>query len=109
MSFLPLRVKAIVLNMGSAIMSVLLVTYDLNREANRPNITKKIRETGTSWAMLSESSYAIETSRTPDDVYSALKPLIDSNDNIYIITLKKPWTGFGTKEVNDWLANKLTY
>jgi hypothetical protein len=90
-------------------MAVFLVTYDLNRETNRPNITKRIRDGYPSWAKLSESSYAISTGNTVDEVHNYLKPVLDSNDNIYIITLKKPYTGFGPKDVNDWLENNLTY
>lgn len=45
-------------------MPVYLVTYDLNKEANRPPIVNKVKEFG-SWAMLSESSYAISTGMTP--------------------------------------------
>lgn len=64
---------------------------------------------GSEWAKLSESSYAISTGNTVDEVHSYLKPVLDSNDNIYIITLKKPYTGFGPKDVNDWLESNLTY
>lgn len=90
-------------------MAVLLITYDLNREAVRPPIVQKIKEIGNSWAKLSESSYAISYSGTPEQVYRILKPLTDDNDTIYIITLKKPWTGYGPKDVNDWLENNLSY
>lgn len=87
----------------------LLITYDLNKETTRPPIVKKIKELCPAWAKLSESSYAVETSHTPENLFSALKSLIDSNDNLYIITLKKPWTGFGPKDVNEWLEQNLTY
>ncbi|WP_237173027.1 hypothetical protein [Paracandidimonas lactea] len=90
-------------------MTVYLVTYDLNREINRPPIVDKIKNTGTSWARLSESSYAITHFGTPDDVYNALRPLLDQNDHIYIITLKQPWQGFGPTEVNEWLNKNLNY
>lgn len=90
-------------------MPAYLVTYDLNRETSRPNITKKLKDSYPAWAMLSESSYAIVTSSTPGEVYATLKPMIDADDNIYIITLKKPYSGYGSKLVNDWLENNLPY
>lgn len=89
-------------------MAVLLVTYDLNREIVRPNITKRIKDS-YSWAKLSESSYAIATDATPEQVYAHLRPMIDQNDHIYVITLKRPYIGFGPKEVNAWLETHLTY
>lgn len=90
-------------------MSVFLITYDLNKELNRPNMAKKIRETFASWAKLSESSYAVESAASPEHVYSQLSTLLDKNDQIYIISLRKPWTGFGSKEVNDWLDQHLPW
>lgn len=90
-------------------MAVLLVTYDLNREVNRPNITKKLKKGFPTWAKLSESSYAIATEATPDQVHAFLRPEIDENDQIYVITLKRPYSGRGPKDVNDWLEKHLTY
>jgi hypothetical protein len=89
-------------------MPVLLVTYDLNKETKRPNITKKIHDTW-SWAKLSESSYAISTNQTPEQVHGLLRPLLDQNNHIYIVTLKRPYTGFGPKDVNNWLERHLTF
>ncbi|CAO4170185.1 hypothetical protein CLBKND_01542 [Methylorubrum aminovorans] len=89
-------------------MGVYLVTYDLNREVHRPNIVGKIREF-SGWAKLSESSCAINTSLTVEQVYHILYPFIDSNDNLYIITLRRPYVGFGKKDVNDWLEQNLSY
>lgn len=85
---------------------VYLVTYDLNQETKRPPIVKEIKDFGN-WAKLSESSYAISTPLTIHQVYEKLKKHIDQNDQIYIITLKKPWTGFGPKDVNEWLEQNL--
>lgn len=90
-------------------MTVLLVAYDLNNEIHRPNITKKLKEGYPSWAKLSESSYAISTSNTPAEVVEFLRPMIDKDDNIYVITLKRPHSGWGPKVVNEWLEKNLTY
>lgn len=87
-------------------MNTYIVTYDLNKETKRPPIVKEIKDFGN-WAKLSESSYAINTNLSVQQVYEKLKHLIDSNDNLYIITLKKPYSGFGKKEVNDWLEQHL--
>lgn len=87
-------------------MAVYLVTYDLNREVKRPPIVEKVKSF-SGYAKLSESSYAISTTLTVEQVHAAFKPLLDDNDNIYIISLRKPWTGFGPKSVNEWLATHL--
>lgn len=90
-------------------MACYIVTYDLNKETKRPNILKDIKEGFGGWAKLSESSYAISTNLSPDGVYDILSKHLDGNDHIYIITLKKPWQGFGPKTVNDWLNDALTW
>lgn len=89
-------------------MAVYLITYDLNRESIRPNITKVIKSF-PEWARLSESSYAVSTLLSIDDVYRKIKPLIDSNDNVYVISLHRPYTGFGPPVVNEWLETRLAY
>jgi len=83
-----------------------LITYDLNHEKTRPPILEKIKELG-GWAKLSESCYAVDTNLTVEQIYARLQPLIDENDNLYIITLAKPYSGFGPKDVNDWLNQNL--
>lgn len=87
-------------------MATYIITYDLNKEASRPNIVGDIKK-HDSWAKLSESSYAVSTSRTPKQIYDALAKHLDNNDNLYVITLSAPYYGRGPKEVNDWLANHL--
>jgi hypothetical protein len=88
-------------------MSVFIVTYDLNEEANRPPLLDDLKKIYPTWAKLSESSYAVETSKTPRQVYDSLEKHIDDNDNLYVVTLSKPFYGRGPKIVNDWLSNNL--
>lgn len=90
-------------------MAVLLVTYDLNKETTRPPLLKDLKETYPTWARLSESSYAIETSSTPSQVYNRLKRHIDDNDNIIVVHLRRPHDGWASKKVHDWLSQKLPY
>ena len=89
-------------------MAVLLITYDLNREGGRrPPIVEAIQKIGTSYRQLSESSYAVETGKSPASVYDELDHLIDANDRLYIITLRNPWRSWGSEEVNRWLEARL--
>jgi hypothetical protein len=90
-------------------MATFLVTYDLNLETKRPNITKKLRDSFSSWAKLSESSYAVVTNSSATEVYNIFKPMLDGNDSLFVITLKRPYYGQGSKEVIDWLEANVTY
>jgi len=87
-------------------VSTYIVTYDLNKESVRPKIVDEVKSTGD-WAKLSESSYAIETAETPSAVYDRFAKLLDSNDNFYVISLRRPYHGQGPVEVNNWLASHL--
>lgn len=90
-------------------MSVKLITYDLNAQGQKhAEVLTKIKNFG-SWARLSESSYAIKSNLTPEQLYQQFKPLIDNNDNLLILTLKKPYQGWADKTVHNWLENQLTY
>ncbi len=83
-------------------MAILLVTYDLNKPGqDYSNFLEKIRLYPST--RLSESSYAIQTSKSPQSVYKELTPHLDKNDYIYIITLSKPYFGYGPENVNKWL------
>lgn len=88
-------------------MATLLVTYDLNKPGKDYGDVLKIVKDQAAWARLSESSYAVKTNLSPQALYKKFEPYIDNNDRIYIITLSKPFWGFGTKDVNDWLENNL--
>jgi hypothetical protein len=96
-------------NLGRADdMAVYIVTYDLNKESARPNIVGDIKKTWD-WARLSESSYAIDTGQTSEEVYNHLSRHLDDNDNLYVISLKRPYSGRGPQDVNDWLERSLTW
>lgn len=86
-------------------MTVYVVAYDLNKESVRPNITAEIKK--RAWAKLSESSYAIDTNETAGQVYDSLRPMLDGNDNLYVIPLRRPYRGWGPQDVIDWLDSRL--
>lgn len=90
-------------------MPVKLITYDLNAKGQKhAEVLAKIKSFGV-WARLSESSYAIKTNLTTDQLYQQFRPLIDNNDDLLIMTLKKPCQGWASKELNNWLDKHLTY
>ena len=89
-------------------MPLLLVTYDLNRpEKDYSDLFKHIERYSN--VRLSESSYAIITDKAPKAVCEELKKYVNKKDSVYIITLKRPYDGYGSKFVTDWLWKTLTY
>ncbi len=92
-------------------MAILLVTYDLNKEPTSKEyqgILGVIKAEGV-WARLSESSYAMDTQMSPQQVYEKMKPYLDNDDHLLVITLKQPYYGQHSKDVIDWLDSKLSY
>lgn len=89
-------------------MSVFLVTYDLNAPGQKhAKVLEKIKS--FNWAKLSESSYAIESNSSPKEIFDTyFEPLLDGNDTLYVISLHMPYWGLGSKDVNEWLSEKLT-
>lgn len=87
-------------------MAVLLVTYDLDKPGqDYTDVLNTIKS--YPWARLSESCYAIETSESPRSIFTKLTKYLDSNDQLYVITLTRPWSGRGPNDVNQWLIDRL--
>lgn len=89
------------------IRSVASLDLSYPKTGQRPNIVAAIKAYGT-WAKLSESSYAIVTTKSPQDVYTGLSPLLDNNDHLSVITLNAPWWSKHSQEVLDWLQQNVT-
>ena len=87
-------------------MPLLLVTYNSNKPGQDHS---KLHDEIMSYSnvRLSDSSYAIITDKTPGVVCEALKKHIETDDNIYIINLKRPYAGYGSKLITDWLKKEL--
>tara|TARA_R110002124_G_scaffold165121_2_gene332500 strand:+ start:32949 stop:33215 length:267 start_codon:yes stop_codon:yes gene_type:complete len=83
-------------------MGAFIVTYDLNNEVRRPPIVDEVKKS-PGWAKLSESCYAISTTETATAVHERFKPMLDADDNFYVVTIRKPIAGWGYKNVNEWL------
>ena len=87
-------------------MPLLLVTFDPKTPGqDHSNLLDEIM--GYSNVRLSESSYAIITDKAPSAVCEELKRHINSNDNLYIVNLKRPYAGYGSKLITDWLKKEL--
>jgi len=88
-------------------MATYIINYDLIKEVKRPPIVKLIKDTYSSWAKLSESSYAVSTADSPETAYNRLAKLIDQNDKLLVVSLSNPYFGQHAPEVLEWLDNNL--
>jgi hypothetical protein len=89
-------------------MPLLLVTYKLNAaERNHSLLRAQIEKYSN--VRLSDSSFAIITDKTPNEVCGELAALIEKDENLFVITLKLPFDGCGPGLAKDWLKKGLTY
>lgn len=88
-------------------MAALLITYDLQSPGQRHTQLLDAIKKFPGWAKLSESSYAVSTQSSPQQVYDYLAQYLDANDNLYVINLTRPYYGRGPQDVNEWLAKNL--
>lgn len=89
-------------------MSVLIVSYDLDKPGQRyDQLITRIKAYG-SWAQLGGSAYLIVASATPQQVRDYLTQALDVNDKLYVGVAPAPsaWAGM-PNEVSNWiLANQ---
>jgi hypothetical protein len=90
-------------------MAVRIVTYDLNEEKKKrgdyAGLLKLIKV--HPYVRLSESSYAIETDRLPEDLYLQFQSYLDQNDYLVVLTAESPWWAKQRQDVLDWLHQRL--
>lgn len=87
---------------------VLLITYDLKRPVqNYAALHEEIKRGGTWWHHL-ESTWIIETTESPQQMYNRLVRHIDQNDRLLIIEVKRNYWGWLTDKAWEWL-NGRTY
>ena len=89
-------------------MPLLLVAFESDKpEQDHSSLLKRIEK--YSHVRLTKSSYGIITDKTPETVCEELKKYIEKNDNLYVITLKRPYDSCGPSLANDWLYKELAY
>ena len=86
-------------------MSALLVAFDLETGRNQPQVQALLEKYDA--MRFSSSAFAINTHLSPDTFFEQLQPLLGKDDLAYIVTLDKPWIGYGYEAMNDWLKRHL--
>ena len=88
-------------------MPAYLITYDISDDIDRSLVRARIDGTYDA-EMLSESSYAVTTSESPNEIYNYFEVLIGKKDSFFVIRLCDPWDGQGAETALDWLNRNLS-
>lgn len=83
-------------------LSVFLVTYDLNKPGQRYNeVYAYIRQYPHEHA--GTSAWLIQTDKSAEAIRIELQRIVDSNDYFYVFQLVGTWNGQGPPNVLKWL------
>lgn len=88
-------------------MAVLLITYDLNKPGQDCEKILEFIKSSSASAKLSESSYAIKTDETPQEVFQKLTPFLSDSSRLFIVNLTRPYAGAKGGAVAIWLDKNL--
>lgn len=90
-------------------MANILIGYDLNRDGqDYQRLTDKIKTLGAWWHHL-DSTWIVQTTLSAVAVRDALKPFIDTNDELLVVDItgdQAAWSGFKQSGSN-WLKERL--
>lgn len=86
-------------------MSVLLVGYDLrNPGRNYDDLYRAIMRYSHCHAL--ESMWFIDTQESPVQVRDKLCDVVDADDQIYVMRLRKNWAACRTEDCSKWLKSE---
>ncbi|MCC8555460.1 hypothetical protein [Xanthomonas hortorum] len=92
-------------------MAIYMIGYDLNRQGqNYSGLIEKIKEIANGYWHHLDSTWLISHAGSAAVIRDALKPFIDSNDELLVVKLAQgdaAWSGFNTAG-SDWLRNNLS-
>jgi len=86
-------------------MSALLISFYLSEDRNHNDLLNVIRQ--FNWAKISDNSYCVETKKSPKDIFEIFSDFLEPHDQLYIISLTRPYFGQGHVEINKWLSAAL--
>lgn len=86
-------------------MARYIITYDLRKPGrNYDELYKRIKSY-RAWAHITESSWAVATTQTSEQIRDHLRGVMDSNDKLLVGILgTSAWSGL-PKEITEWLKN----
>lgn len=89
-------------------MKSYLVTYDLIKRKDYPELIKALESYKTTWHCLG-SVWILKTDKTAAQIFDHLRPHIDQDDKLIVILLQREakWTASFSKECQDWLQKNL--
>jgi hypothetical protein len=89
---------------------IVLITYDLKKPGkDYTHLYSALKSLYPNWWHYLESVWLLETNMSPEQVFSYLKPHIDSNDLIFVTAIKNDYSGWLPEEAWSWLRSRFSF
>ncbi len=86
-------------------MSVLIVHFKLTTDEDYSDLYSLIED--FHHLPLSDSCYLIHTDLTPKEIHFKMRPLIKSDDNLFIFRITAPYHLHAQKNLIQWISEKI--
>ena len=90
-------------------MTTFCVSYDLNKAGQNYNALYEELKKSPNWCHPMDSTWLIVTSETAEQLRDRIRKHLDDNDTLLVIKVVRPYSGWLTKEVWDWLQENIPY
>jgi hypothetical protein len=78
------------------------ISYDLNKEKNYDKLYERIKSYGE-YRNILRSTWLVSTSESAQQIHEKLRPLIDSDDRLFISEVTSNFQGWLPKSDGDWI------
>lgn len=89
-------------------MAVLLVLHEIQDEERRTKVVSTLKRRHRISIKLTETSFAMHTPTMPVRVYDEVKEHLRAGDQLYVIPICSPYTGYGPRKTTAWLSDYLS-
>jgi hypothetical protein len=85
------------------------VSYDLNKSGQNYSALYEELKKSPNWCHPMDSTWLIVTNETAEQLRDRIRKHLDDNDTLLVIKVVRPYSGWLTKEVWDWLDKNIPY
>lgn len=89
---------------------VLLISYDLNgreRPSAYGSVKATIQKNAISYRRLLYSQWLVETNHGPDQWVATLRNVMDEDDGLFVVRVKRPFQGWLERGIWTWLNQRV--
>lgn len=89
-------------------MGILSINYDLHQPGqNYDKLQKILQDLKLGGGRVLYSTWLVTDAMSPEDIYARMKPALDSNDNVLISKITRPYNGWLNQKWWDWIRENI--